>query len=274
MATNNFIEPYRSYSVMCVRSLNDLPKAHRWLYKDYVPNAIAQIEPFCRKYANYHALPVPRDGDAYGSYNFMLSEQSLLLDPENLAGQDGMTTSFANVYPDDYEEFTRQPKYAAKESIWQGTRDGYHPIVNVTAPIFWQNDLKGSRRTINDGANYRWFIVHKYPQGVSREEGDDWFFHQLAPQLVELKQVTRFITSAALPNSNGPWSRVTELWFEGCNDWHDAIVKNAPAFAKPAWAKYQQFPYLAPFEDFIGIFLLDRPNMDLLKQYRGYIPAR
>ena len=58
--------------------------------------------------------------------------------------------------------------------------------------LMWEYDFKGSERTIDDGPNYRWVIIFKYPAGVSQEEGDEWFLHTFVPEVCEAEEVRRF----------------------------------------------------------------------------------
>ena len=52
------------------------------------------------------------------------------------------------------------------------------------------------------------------------------------------------------------------------------MVERVRSYTRPPWAAWGQFPYLEPFKDFVGIFILDRPDSDHLQQWRGYITTR
>ncbi|MCF8094936.1 MAG: hypothetical protein K9J79_06195 [Desulfobacteraceae bacterium] len=267
----------RSIIMNCVRDDSDLPAAYRWLYKYHVPDSISQFAPYVTKYCTYRALPTPPAGVDFGTYNWIMTEHYWLINPfKNIASNMPRGLAFSEYWPSDFLEITNQPTdNDPRERRWRGSRDGYHPIVFCFLPLFWENDFKGSERTIEDGPNFRWLTVFKYPEGVSREEGDDWFINQLAPQLVELPQLNRFMSSAVLEDpATSPFVRVAELWFDNSRQWYKAIVENKEKFTKPPWAKWDQFPYLEPYKDFTGIFLLDRPESDHLTQYRGYITTR
>jgi hypothetical protein len=218
------------------------------------------------------------DAQEFGTYNLFMTEHHRLLDQTANQFPEGPPrgVSLAECFDEEFLEITRQPpKGPLRNPKWLGTREGFHPVVYVRFPMFWENDLKGRHRTIADGPNFRWLMILKYPEGVTRQEGDGWFFQQLAPQLIELPQLNRFVTSAAIPGKDfGPWQRVAELWFDDSENWHDAIVKNSARFAKPAWATHDRFPYLAPYEDLTGMFLLDMADSNHLTQFMGYIPAR
>lgn len=268
--------PLRSYIFNSVKDLAYLPKAFRWLYKEHVEDSISMLQPFCTKYCTYHALPVPQDGEDFGTYNWIMTEHHYVVDRMHFYGPKGRIVPYAERYSKEFLEITNQPPTnELRDTTWRGTRDGYHPIVNCYAPLYWQHDFKGQTRTIDDGANYRWLTIFKYPEGVSMEEGDAWFFNTLVPELVAVPEVTRFLTAPCIPHvEKGPWQRVVELWFEDSHRWHDGIVKNSSHFTKPSWAQYNVFPYLEPYKDFTGMFLLDRPDSNHLTQFNGYIVTR
>jgi hypothetical protein len=184
--------------------------------------------------------------------------------------------AFSEAYPDDFMEITCQPPSdVLRQAGWQGSKDGYHPIVFCFAPIFWEDDFKGSERETDDGANFRWLFFLSYPEGVSEDEGDKWFKEVFAKEVVALPEVTRFMSSRLLdePKIN-PFNRVVEIWFDDSHAWHRAMVENADKFTKPDWATQDTFPFFEAYKDITGVFILDRPDSDHLNQWRGYITTR
>ena len=39
------------------------------------------------------------------------------------------------------------------------------------------------------------------------------------------------------------------------------------------WAKHNRYPFLEPYSDFVGAFILEAPTNDFLRDYHGYITA-
>ncbi len=270
-------KPMRSFILNCVRDDNDLPAAYRWLYKHHVADSISQFAPYVSKYSTYRALPVPPDGKDYGTYNWIMTEHYWMINPfENAGSNMPRGLAFSEYWPPEFMEITNQPPQSAlRERKWMGTKEGYHPIVFAFAPLFWEVDLKGSNRTIEDGANFRWLIFFKYPEQISRDEGDDWFINQLGPQIAQMPEVNRLISSRLLDDPKTcPFDRVAEIWFDDSKAWHKAIVENKDQFIKPSWAANSEFPFFTPYEDFVGIFLMERPESDHLTQFRGYVTTR
>ena len=271
------VEPMRSVIMVAVRDDSDLPAAYRWLYKYHVPESISQFEPYVTKYSTYRALPLPKGAEEFGTYNWIMTEHYWLINPfstSKSANSDGI--AFAETYSKEYLEITRQPTQGdLRPANWLGSQAGYHPTVFAFLPMFWEDDIKGKTRTPEDGPNYRWMIAFRYPEGVSQEEGDKWFRDSFATELAKLPEVNRIISSRVLNTPRvSPFQRVVEIWFDNSKQWEKAISEVKGKLQKPSWAKYDKFPYMEPYKDFVGEFLLDKPESDHLTQYRGYNTTR
>ena len=268
--------PIRSYILQDVKDPACLHKVFYWLYKKHVEDSISMLDAFCTKYCTYHALPCPPNGEDFGVYRAFMTEHHYIVDRMDYYGKEGRIVPYAERYSPEFLELTNQPpENELRDTTWRGSKDGYHPVVNCYAPLYWQHDLKGKQRTIDDGANTRWLIILKYPDGVSQEEGDKWFFESLAPELVASEHVLRLLTAPCIPSpEKGPWQRVIEMWFDDTHAWHKAMVEEAHRFTRPAWAQYDKFPYLEPYKDFTSIFLMDHPDSNHLQQFKGYIVSR
>lgn len=271
-------QPSRSFLMVSVRDDSDLPAAYRWLYRDHVDDSISQFSPYVTGYATYRALPVPPGGEDFGTYNWIMTEHYWLINDAALArpGSKTRSTAFAETFEKSYLEITRNPTdQGLRADKWVGTREGYHPTVFVFVPIWWEDDMKGFNRTIADGPNYRWLIAFKYPDGVSQEVGDKWFHEVLAPAIIKQPEVTRFLSSRVLKDpKTGPFQRVVEIWFDNSKQWEKAMAELKGKVAKPSWATYGTFPYIEPYKDFVGTFLLDSPETDHLRERRGYVTTR
>ncbi|MBZ0129142.1 MAG: hypothetical protein K8F59_08500 [Rhodobacteraceae bacterium] len=269
-------QPMRSSIMVSVRDDSDLPAAYRWLYKHHVNDSISQFAPYVTKYATYRALPLPKAGEDFGTYNFIMTEHYWLIDPFN-GSKTGAPAglAFNEHFTDEYLEITRQPTgMGLRPTSWMGSRDGYHPTAFTFLPLFWEDDFKG-RRSVEDGPNYRWQFTFAYPEGVSCDQGDQWFRHEFAPAICDLPQVTRFFSSRVLNNPRkSPFHRFAEIWFENSREWEAAIATVRNTVRKPDWATYDEFPFFEPYKDFVGVFLLDRPESDHLQQFRGYVTTR
>jgi hypothetical protein len=130
----------------------------------------------------------------------------------------------------------------------------------------------------------RWLIYLKYPEGVSEQEGEDWYLNVHAPEVLEQPGLTRFFSYKVLPHRlfapprpgarrfthpdtrlTMGWNRISEQWYENPAAWRRAIIDAPPRYTRPAWASHEQYPFLAPFRHFASTFILERPTDDYLR---------
>lgn len=264
-------------------------RLQRWLYTTHIPDSISQFAPYCQKYAFYNALPVPPEGGRFGTINMQLTEHYWSINPIQFLNS---TKTFQEVFPPEVlrwqgilPDVDLTPEMLAQMQNMSGDDARSHqgfadtiPFIAVFLPIWWEEDLKGKERTIADGANYRWQCLIRYPENVSMEEGDRWFYDILVPYFQGCGTVNRMLSSKVLKNINDPnYDRVMELWFDGPEEWYETVVKNADRIKAPDWkdsCAQDVFPYLKPFHEFCGIFLTDYATSDNYSQYHGYITMR
>ena len=157
----------------------------------------------------------------------------------------------------------------------RATKGGTVPFIFAFVPICWEEDIKGKGRTIDDGPNYRWNFSIKYPEGVSMEEGDKWLCEEVFPIFQGMPECTRILTSKIKKGINKcAMDRMVEMWFDGPTDWHKCAVEATASMKKPSWSQTDVFPFLNPYNHFIGCFVSDLVSSDNLTQYRGYITMR
>lgn len=260
------------------------PKLEEWLYKYHVPESISKFTPYCNKYAFYQAYPTPPEGDRFGARKMQLTEHYWLVDEHLPEMANNIYNEFMPMdvlrwqgcIPDE-----NAPAFHANaESGDAGRAVGggdFPPFIFSFVPINWEEDFKGKGRTPEDGPNYRWQFLIQYPEGVSKEDGEKWFYDQVVPYFTKSVFVTRFVSSKVKINYGAPtaqFDRLVELWFEGPEEWYKAAVTYADQVAKPEWAQQELFPYLKPQHNIASIFCGDRATSDNLVQYHGYITMR
>jgi len=264
-------------------------KLEYWLYHHHVPDSISQFEPYVTKYAFYQALPMPPDGERFGTHRMQLTEHYWMVNPfvpelKNKALTEYFPTDVlkwqGNIPDEDPRESVKPPYEAKGQNIEgddarsSGGDNGCPPFIFAFVPVGWEEDLKGKGRTKEDGPNYRWQFVMRYPEGVSEEEGDKWFYEEVIPKFQEMPEVHRILTSKIIREVNNcPYYRVVEMWFDGPSAWHKCAVENAKSIKKPTWARYERFPYLKPYFEFSSIFISDIARSNNYK-YGGYIMMR
>ena len=261
------------------------PKLEEWLYKYHVPESISKFTPYCIKYAFYQAYPTPPEGERFGARKMQLTEHYWLVD-EHLPE---MANNIYNEYmpmdvlrwqgciPDVDNAAVHQNAASGDEGRAVGGGD-FPPFIFAFVPINWEEDFKGRGRTPEDGPNYRWQFLLQYPEGVSKEDGEKWFYDEVVPYFTKSVFVNRFVSSKVKINYGAPsakFDRLCEIWFDGPDEWHEAAVVLADRMIKkPDWAEQEHFPYLKPQFGIASIFCGDRATSDNLSQYRGFITMR
>lgn len=257
----------RSYLIVNLSSWDYLPAMERWLYKDHAAETMSQLAPILRRYTTYRAVPAPEGAEAFAYYNWRMTEHWWAVSPFH-SGQMSHGSALSEIWPKNY---------AAAVGIPQGeSARGEKWAVKAPAFIFVPprptEDFKGQGLSLADGDILRWVTVFKYPEGVNTAEGDDWYKTVHAKEVVKQPGLKRFFSfSAVEPSSQvGPFQRVSELWYENSSAWRKAVIESPPKYTPPPWATYKTYPFLKPGSDFISTFLLERPECDFLRDYRGY----
>ena len=277
------VEPMRNVIYGdCVREEYRV-KLYEWLLKYHVEDSISQFGPYVTKYAFYFALPRPEGSERWGAVRLHLCEHYWLCNPNDV------------LHFKHNKAFTeRIPKEVAR---WQGNipdvdtddvnvegdvhreakgtgSDDTRPFIFAFLPVWWEDDFKGAGRTIDDGPNYRWQIILKYPDHA-KEAGDQWVLNELIPAFADCEETNRILSSRVIKEANGcEFDRVLEIWFDGPDEWTSCIKKVEAAVAKPDWAEDETFPYLRKNYSVQSIFVPDYATTDNMTQFRGYITMR
>ena len=261
----------RSFLILNLRSMNDLPLVERWLLKDHAAETLAMNGPILDRYTSYRAVPAPRGAEAYGYYNWRLTEHWWRENPFRGQGQMDQGTSFAETWPPNYTDILGLPSGEARSSKWGGTPDGKHPPVKMFIPRRPSEDFKGKGLTMADGTVLRWVVAIKYPEGVSQEEGDHWYINVHAPEVCKQPGLKRFFSFGKIAPSTTLFVRISELWYENAEAWTRSVIEEPQEYTRPAWAQDDRYPFLEPFVDMFGTFILEAPTNDFLRDWNGYV---
>lgn len=254
-------------------------KLLHWLYYHHVPESMSQFAPYVTKYAFYNALPVPPQGERFGSTRLQLTEHYWLVNPNSLfMGNKAFTEYFPadvlkwqGTLPDD----TCDTVMDGDAARCTGGDNGMKPFVFAFVPVCWEDDLKGPAPCLCNGVNYRWQFMVSYPEGVSDADGERWLMEQVMPVFKNKPEVKRILSSKIIREvSDCPFHRVVEMWFDGPDEWYKVAVTEGADIPRPGWGQTELFPYLKPFYNFTGIFLTDFVSADHYAGYRGYQALR
>jgi hypothetical protein len=235
--------------------MNDLPAAERWFYRYHVPEVLRN-RPV--SYVGYRAVPPPPGAEAYGYFNYKVHEHVSAGEEDRPSGLTGMTREVVPL-----------------------------KVIMVNVPASPTEDFKGKETSIDEKTILRWVIVFKYPEGVSLEDGEDWYLNVHANEVMQQPGLTRFFSYRTLPPRAGlqggvpaflhpqssmsaDWHRVSEQWYENADGWVDSIVASPPSYTRPPWATYERYPFLEPGVDFASTFILERPSDDWVRDVRPF----
>ena len=220
-------QPLRSLIYVDVVREDYRHKLKHWLHRYHIADSISQFGPYVSKYAFYPALPTPPEGERFGTVRMQLTEHYWMINPF----QDELKVKTITEYmpmdilkwqgtiPDTDEQLTTNIDGDTHRS--SGGDNEMPPFIFAFVPVWWEEDFKGKERTVEDGPNYRWQFVLKYPDSVSGEEGDDWLFKEVIPEFKKMPEVTRILSSKILRDVNNcPYHRLMEMWFDGPSDWY------------------------------------------------------
>ena len=285
-------EPMRSFIYVNCANEDYRPKLQRWLYKTHIPDSIGQFEPYVTKYAFYPSFPTPPEGERLGYASMQLTEHHWLVsdfDPrlgikaiaetfplDVLVWQGNLPASVLTAgAAKEEKESEMEDGDIGTNARQTGADGGGNPFIFCFVPMWWENDLKGKGRNIEDGANYRWNVSIGYPEGVSKEEGDKWLYEEVLPIFMEAPEVTRILESRVKKEINDcVMDHVLEIWFENQSAWYKVAVEATKKLKKPAWAQQDQFPFLKPYHNIICACVADFTMSNNLVNYHGYIPRR
>lgn len=262
-------------------------RLQKWLYSTHIPDSIAKFTPYCNKYTFYWALPTPPEGERFGTRRMQMTEHYWMVNemtPEMSVSSltERMPVEvlrWQGMIPDDGTDLSHAANMDGDSHRSSGGDNGCPPFVFAHVPINWQDDYKGKGRTIDDGANYRWQFVVRWP---CEKTGEKWFNDVFVPYFQSRPEVTRFVSSKIYHDVVGcQFHRLVEMWFDGPEEWYAAAVEGTRGMPRPDWAKeapeaapQAQFPFLKPNFYLVSMFLSDMATTDNLVQYRGYQTLR
>lgn len=261
----------RSYLILNLADMNDLPLMERWLLKDHARETLSQLDPILERYTSYRALPAPKGSERFYPYNWRMTEHWWREHPW-VGGVMDHGTALGEVWPPGYTKVVGQPDGEARSAGWAGSPGGPNPPVMVFVQSRRADDFLGKGLTLDDGTNIRWITAHKYPDGVPIDEGEDWFLNIHAKEVADQPGLKRFFSYKRVEEPRlGPFVRVSELWYDNASAWRKAVVASPVEYTKPGWATCDTYPFLQPAVDFVCQFLLEAPTDDFKNYLRPYI---
>ena len=241
---------------------NELPAFERWYLRYHAPEVISNRGPLLVRMIGYRPLPVIPEALQYGYYNQRVTEAWFRSVEERPAMVIGQPSGILN-YRWQAPWAKDRPQQQVQEPV---------PSVSLTVHTQPDNVFLGGKYTADEKTILRWYIVTKYPKGVSLEEGEDWFLNTHSREVLKQPGLTAYFSSHAIdmPGRPAVWLRLTEQWYEDFYGWKESVIDSPPEYTKPPWVNYKQYPFLEPYVDFASTFLMERPDHDYLREATPY----
>jgi len=242
--------------------LDAYPAMERWYHRDHSAEIARRYGPWLERHESYLPVPVPAPAGAYGVFDWRVTECWWRELP--MTGAHGALS------------YTPPP-------VW--------PLVATCfVPAQPTHDFAGGDRLPASGPCLRWYVLFRYPLGVTAEHGAEWFVKTHAPEVARQPGLRRFFAYEVikeplrLPGEWAPgqapppetilhdWDWLYELWYDDASSWRRAVVDEPPAYTRPPWATRDTYPFVEPGREFVSSFLLERPTDEFLRDLRGYLP--
>ena len=195
----------------------------RWYHRDHSAEIARRYGPWLARHESYLPVDAPADARAFGFYNWRVTEAWWREVP--LAGPQGALS------------FTLPPAWPT--------------VAACFVPPQPTEDFLGAHLQPHEKVGVRWLMLLKYPEGVSREEGERWFLETHAPETMRQPGLYRYFSYQVIqepvglpgvwppgasppPGSYHPaWDRVSELWYETFTDWRRSVIESPPRYTRP-----------------------------------------
>lgn len=216
-------------------------EADRYYLRFHSKECIRFFGPWLRRYETYRAYDAPSEADRFGVLRGRMTELWY-----------GRVEDFMEADPN------RKP-YTPPPGGWAGFGLAGGAVTMV--PAMPTDDFLGKEPTPEQVTILRWYQVIKYPEGVSVEDGENWYKEVYAQEAKEQPGLLCFKSHRVLANPPipTPWHRVTEMWYESFDAWRKAVIDSPPKYTRPPWGKEE------PFVDMASTFVPYKPDVDFLK---------
>ena len=240
-------------------------RTYRWYLETHGPECMRHWGPWLTRYETYAALPPPPEAvERFGVWNHRITEHWWRSADEFVEADLGSVSYTWPGAPRDRERMAREA--AANPDLPR--------TATAMAPAKPTHDFLGQRAFTPFEKTYiRWYILFRYPDGVSVDEGDNWFIETHAKEAMQQPGLLRYFAHriVAVPEkwiSPTPWHWLIEMWYEDLNDWRKALVESPPRYTRPSWATNNEYPFVKPAVEFVSTFVGETPEIDFLKDCR------
>ena len=152
----------------------------RWYYRDHAPEIVRRYGPWLTRFECYLPVPAPTDAQAYGFHNWRMTE--------------GWWRELPEAGTENDMCFTPPATWPRVAAAFVRPQPSEHFLACDFLPL--------------EKVCLRWLMLLRYPDGVSNEEGEDWFLRVHAPEVASQPGLVRFFSHRVVQevgNVPGRW---------------------------------------------------------------------
>ena len=230
--------------------LNGAPEIEgtRWYFRYHCKEVVRFFGPWLRRYETFKAYDPPDDARRLGAVGGRMTELWY-----------GSREDFIEAKPNG-RPYTNEP--------WMRQLPPGAMTAGITmVPAMPTEDFLGKEPTPEERPIMRWYRLLKYPDGVSSQDGEEWYLNVHSREVKEQPGLLRYVSHRVIDDCPipTPWLRVEEQWYESIDSWRKAVIDDPPKYTAPPWTRQ------APFLDSVSNFLPYKPEVDYLKD-NPFIP--
>lgn len=215
----------------------------RWYIRFHGKEVVRFWGPWMRRYETYRSYEPPPEANHFNAVGGRLTE----------------------IWFNSLEDFREADTYRRPYTMPSSWRAGAAALTMI--PAMPTQNFLGKEPTPEEKTILRWVRIFRYPEGVSLEEGDEWYLNTHSQEVKQQAGLLKYVShgSIAVPKDERsgpfptPWQRLDELWYEDFGSWRKSNVESAPKYTKPAWGGSD------PFVEMASIFVGYKPDIDFLK---------
>ena len=214
----------------------------RWYLRYHYREVVRFVGPWLRRYETFKAYAPPPEAEGLGLVKGRVTE-----------------LWYASV---DYFIEAKPNGRSYTYPDWMAALPPEAIVAGVSmVPAMPTEDFLGKEPTPEARTILRWYRLIKYPEGVSGDEGEDWYLNVHAQEVREQPGLLRYVSHRVLENPPiaTPWHWLEELWYEDFASWQNAVIDSPPLYTPPPWKKGP------PFMDSVSSFITYKPDIDFLK---------
>ncbi len=231
--------------------------ADRYYLRSHGPDVVRMSGPWLRRYESYKAYNPP---------------------PEAIERFGARAGRYTELWFNNTEEYKNRPKLiVSSPPPWErnpGSTVGGQALLAI--PVLPTEEFVVQQIDPEKTTIMRWCCAIRYPNGVLKEDGENWYIHIHAPELARQPGLLGFYsykgiegdfmppmvgTPKNLPAGpvGGSWVRYSELWYEDIDAWRKAVIEAPIQYTPPPWGG--EFPFVEMISNFTDF----KPDVDFLK---------